>query len=165
VALVERELAPHSAGSNVHIKGPEIVLRAEAGQALAMVVHELATNAAKYGALSARHGRISVQWRRMAENGSGGALAFDWLETGGPAVVASPRSGYGTSIIRDLIPYELGGVVDLKLAPEGVRCRLEIPASWLSRADRSRRPRSGTVPTPAPSADGARSDLALSGDD
>jgi len=117
------------------------------------VVHELATNAAKYGALSARAGCVSVRWQRLAANGTRGALQLDWLETGGPEVVAPPRSGYGASVIRDLIPYELGGTVDLKLPPEGVRCRLEIPATWLSAADRPRALRNGTS-AGAPSADG-----------
>ena len=154
-ALVERELAPHSAGNNVRIEGPEVVLKAEAGQALAMVVHELVTNAAKYGALSAQHGRVSVRWKRVAQNGSRGALALDWVETGGPAVAASPRAGYGTSIIRDLLPYELGGTVALQLAREGVRCRLEIPAVWLSSVDGPRPLRNGSPPAPPSSADRA----------
>ncbi len=142
--LVERELAPHSDGSNVEIEGPEVVLRAEVGQALAMVLHELATNAAKYGALSARQGSVAVHWRRTTEHGSGGVLVLDWVETGGPAVTGRPRAGYGTSIIRDLIPYEFGGTVELELAPEGARCRLEIPAAWVSRgAERPRPLRNG----------------------
>ena len=56
---------------------------------------------------------------------------FEWQEIGGPPVVALGKSSYGTSTIRDLIPYEFGGTVDLVLAPEGVRCRLELPADWL----------------------------------
>ncbi|HEU5321697.1 MAG TPA: sensor histidine kinase, partial [Methylomirabilota bacterium] len=148
--LVGRELAPHSNGHNVRIEGPEVVLRAEVGQALAMVLHELATNAAKYGALSAQNGSVSVHWRRMAENGSGGVLALDWLETGGPAVLAVPRAGYGTSIIRDLIPYEFGGAVDLELTAEGARCRLEVPAAWVGRgAHRARTPPSRPHAPPA----------------
>jgi PAS domain S-box-containing protein len=134
--LVERELAPYASGNNVRIEGPQIVLKAEAGQALAMVVHELATNAAKYGALSTREGCVAVRWQRLPANGWGGVLALDWQETGGPAVVSPTRAGYGASVIRDLIPYELEGTVDLKLVREGVRCRLEIPATWLSIGDR-----------------------------
>jgi PAS domain S-box-containing protein len=160
--LIERELAPHADGSNVSLEGPEVVLRAEVGQALAMVLHELATNAAKYGALSAQQGSVAVRWRCMGgngpgngpedgpENGSGGVLVLDWVETGGPAVTAPPRSGYGTSIIRDLIPYEFGGTVDLDLAPEGARCRLEIPAAWVSlSAERTRPWRPGAGPASA----------------
>jgi two-component sensor histidine kinase len=58
------------------------------------------------------------------------------VESGGPPVAAGVRAGYGTSVIRDLIPYELDGTVDLDLAPEGVRCRLRIPARWLECAAR-----------------------------
>jgi two-component sensor histidine kinase len=146
--LIERELEPYATGSNVDIGGPDVMLKAEAGQALAMVVHELATNAAKYGALSDRRGRVSVRWRHLAGNGAGAQLALDWVETDGPAVVPSSRVGYGTSVIRDLIPYELGGSVDLKLAPEGVRCRLRIPATWLSAIDRTGPPRDAADAAP-----------------
>ena len=58
-------------------------------------------------------------------------LVFEWQEIGGPPVVAFGKSSYGTSIIRDLLPYEFGGTVDLSLAPDGVRCRLQLPADWL----------------------------------
>jgi PAS domain S-box-containing protein len=130
--LIARELAPYAAGANAEAGGPAVVLMAEAGQALAMVVHELVTNAAKYGALSVQQGRVSVRWRLVPENGSGAHLALDWQEAGGPAVLPSTRMGYGTSVIRDLIPYELGGTADLAFPPEGVRCRLQVPARWLN---------------------------------
>jgi hypothetical protein len=61
-------------------------------------------------------------------------LAIEWQEIGGPPVSAPSASGYGTSIIRDLIPYEFGGAVDLVFALEGVRCRVELPADWLGDA-------------------------------
>jgi two-component sensor histidine kinase len=60
---------------------------------------------------------------------------FNWQETGGPPIVALGKSSYGMSTIRDLIPYELGGTVDLVPAPEGVRCRLVLPADWLGNDD------------------------------
>jgi two-component sensor histidine kinase len=63
-------------------------------------------------------------------------LLLDWKETGGPPIPASISPGYGTSVIKELIPYELGGAVDLVFAPEGVRCRLEIPQKWLKDANR-----------------------------
>ena len=130
--LVRREIAPYATPNNTEINGPDITLRAEAGQALAMVLHELATNAAKYGALSAKHGRVSVRWDRQLNGQSRSYLVLDWRETGGPPVVDAGNSGYGTSTIRDLLAYEFGGTVDLVFAPEGVQCRLELPADWLS---------------------------------
>ena len=129
--LVRRELAPYATRNNTEINGPDISLKPEAGQAMAMVLHELATNAAKYGALSTKNGRVSIRWDRHLNGHPRSHLVFEWQEIGGPPVVALGKSSYGTSTIRDLIPYEFGGTVDLVLAPEGVRCRLELPADWL----------------------------------
>ena len=97
-----------------------------------MVLHELTANAAKYGALSNDHGRVVVRWRRPSRGPSRGKLVLEWRETGGPRVVAPKATRYGTSVIRNLVPYELGGTVDYMLAPEGIRCKFEIPARWLS---------------------------------
>jgi len=130
--LVDRELAPYATGSNTQIEGPDVILSADAGQAIAMVFHELATNAAKFGALSTARGRVCVRWSQKRNGHAHSLLSVHWEERGGPNVMPQTRSGYGTSVIRDLIPYELGGAVDLVHAPEGVRCRLEIPAHWLS---------------------------------
>jgi two-component sensor histidine kinase len=114
------------------IEGPEVDLAAEATQTLAMVLHELATNAAKYGSLSNSHGRVAIRWRRPSRGRSKGKLVLEWRETGGPQITAPNATGYGTSVIRNLIPYELGGAVDYQLARGGARCRLEIPGQWLS---------------------------------
>ena len=129
--LVRRELAPYATRYNTEINGPDILLEPEAGQAMALVLHELATNAAKYGALSTKAGRVSIRWDRDLNGHPRPHLVFKWQEIGGPPVVALGKSSYGTSTIRDLIPYEFGGTVDLVLAPEGVQCRLELPADWL----------------------------------
>jgi PAS domain S-box-containing protein len=136
--LVCSELAFCTKDESALIEGPAVDLAAEATQPVAMVLHELVTNAAKYGALSNGDGRVSVSWRRQPNGGSGGNLVLEWRETGGPPVVAPNTPGYGTSVIRDLIPYELGGSVDFVLAPEGARCRLEIPAKWVSGSSRGR---------------------------
>jgi len=130
--LIQRELAPYATPRNVDINGPEIVLQAEAGQAMAMVLHELATNAAKYGALSTGNGRVSIRWDQRPNGHSRSHLVFEWQEIGGPPVEGSGKPSYGTTTICDLIPYEFGGTVDLVLASDGVRCRLELPADWLS---------------------------------
>ena len=131
--LVRRELAPYAVRNNTKVSGPEIMLRAEAGPAMAMVLHELATNAAKYGALSTKGGCVSVRWGRRL-NGYPPRLVLEWREIGGPRVIAPGNPSYGTSTIRDLIPYEFGGTVDLVFAQEGVQCRLELPTGWLSNA-------------------------------
>ena len=128
---VRRELAPYATPDNTEISGPGILLKPEAGQAMAMVLHGLATNAAKYGALSTKDGRVSIRWDRLLNGHARSHLVFEWQEIGGPPVVALGKSSYGTSTIRDLIPYELGGTVDLVPAPEGVRCRVELPVDWL----------------------------------
>jgi PAS domain S-box-containing protein len=134
--LVRQEVAPCAAALNTMVEGPDIVLAADAAQPVEFVLHELVTNAAKYGALSSSMGHVSVQWHKRANAHVPETLVLDWKETGGPPVPASISPGYGTSVIKDLIPYELGGVVDLVFAPEGVRCRLEIPRKWLNNADR-----------------------------
>jgi len=132
--LVQQELAPFAA-LNAVVEGPDIVLVADAAQPVELVLHELVTNAAKYGALSSPKGNVSVRWHLRAIGHDPEALVLDWQETGGPLVPASISAGYGTSVIKELIPYELGGVVHLVFAPEGVRCRLEIPRNWLNDPD------------------------------
>jgi PAS domain S-box-containing protein len=129
--LVERELSPYRTRNNTDIGGPEVVLSPEAAQAVSMVLHELTTNAAKHGALSTDHGRVSVRWERVPAG-----LRMAWQEAGGPRVRTPERCGYGTEVIRDLIPYELDGSVDLIFAPEGVRCDINIPAAELSGGQR-----------------------------
>ena len=122
------------AHNNTHIDGPDVLLTPEAGQAVGMVLHELATNAAKYGALSVRTGRVSVQWSWSQNQGAGDGLVIKWQETGGPDVKAPGKFGYGTSVINDLIPYELGGKTDCEFLGTGVCCRLDIPATWAIRS-------------------------------
>ena len=122
--LVRCELAPWVGEGNAVVEGGDVALTADATQSLAMVLHELVTNAAKYGALSTPGGHVRVRWERQQQNGDSSAgLIVEWQEVNGPTVVAPRRLGYGTSVIEDLIPYELGGAVDLAFAADGVRCR------------------------------------------
>jgi PAS domain S-box-containing protein len=125
--IVHRELAPYATGSNTNVDGAHIVLSAEASQAMAMVLHELVTNAAKYGAVSIPGGRVSVRWSREKDATGSDRLLIHWEETGGPLVEAPRHCGYGTSVVRDLIPYEIGGTVDLVFAADGVRCKIGVP--------------------------------------
>jgi PAS domain S-box-containing protein len=124
--LVRHQLAPYATEANMTVSGPDVMLTAAATQAVAMVLHELVTNAAKYGALSSPNGRVSVHWDPLS-GGDTATLAIAWRETGGPRIAPSVQLGYGTSLIRDLIPHELGGTVDLVMGPDGVRCTIVIP--------------------------------------
>jgi PAS domain S-box-containing protein len=130
--LVRRQLAPNGTEANTTLGGPNITLPVAVTQTLAMVLHELATNAAKYGALSTPHGRVEVNWNREpAEDAAN--LSIAWCEVGGPAVATSPDCRYGVSIIRDLIPQELGGSVDLAFASSGLCCKMKIPLELTTR--------------------------------
>jgi PAS domain S-box-containing protein len=126
-ALVHNQLAPYAAEANITLRGTELMLTPVAIQAMGMVLHELATNAAKYGALSVSTGKVSVSWDRRQEGSDAANLILVWREFGGPRIAAQVKSGYGTRLIRELVPYELGGTVDLVFAPEGVSCRIEFP--------------------------------------
>jgi two-component sensor histidine kinase len=124
--LVLTELAPYATDTNVKITGTDVMLSSAETQALAKVLHELATNAAKYGALSSAGGEVSVSWDRNP-NGQKATLIMEWRELGGPPVASRIQSSYGTDLIRGLIPHELGGRVDLAFPKEGVNCRIEFP--------------------------------------
>ncbi len=124
--LVLRELAPYATDTNVKINGTYVMLSSAETQALAKVLHELATNAAKYGALSVACGEVLVSWDRKP-NGQKANLILEWRELGGPPVASKIQTSYGTDLIRNLIPHELGGTVDLAFVKEGVNCRIEFP--------------------------------------
>jgi PAS domain S-box-containing protein len=125
-ALIRAELAPYMTGANVKISGIDVMLTSAETQALGRVLHELATNAAKYGALSTPGGQVSVSWERRP-TGPAATLILEWRELGGPPAASEVQSSYGTNLIRNLIPHELGGTVDLVFIAEGVNCRIEIP--------------------------------------
>jgi PAS domain S-box-containing protein len=125
--IVRLQLAPYATKANTATCGPDIALNAVAVEALAMVLHELVTNASKHGALSIPEGRVSVSWSSRSNGGAAKVLNIVWRETGGPTVEAPLQEGYGTSLIGSLIPHELGGTVDLAFSSEGVSCTIEIP--------------------------------------
>jgi len=126
-ALVHTQLAPYANSINVSIAGPSVLLTSAETQAIAMVLHELVTNAAKYGALSNSNGRVSTSWELKSTGPAASTLKIVWRELGGPPVEREIRPGYGTSLIRDLVPHELGGRVDVAFASDGVCCTIEIP--------------------------------------
>ena len=129
--LVRHQLAPYATDANTATSGPDIALNAAATEALGMVLHELVTNAFKYGALSIPEGRVSVNWEYQNRDDTTLGLKVLWRERCGPAVSAPCKSGYGISLICELIPHELGGTVDLAFSSEGVSCTIEIPLKQL----------------------------------
>jgi two-component sensor histidine kinase len=124
--LIRCQLAPYTTDANTTISGPEVMLTAAQTQAVAMIIHELVTNAAKHGALSSPDGRVSVSWDPIGTDAAA-TLAITWRELGGAPIATPVPSGYGLGLIRNLIPHELAGTVDLKFLPEGACCKIEIP--------------------------------------
>jgi PAS domain S-box-containing protein len=127
IELVWRELAPYATRNNTEINGPEVVLHPEVGQAMTMILHELTTNAAKYGALSNNNGRVSIRWYRRPNAHARSVLVLEWNEIRGPPVVAPSRPSFGTNTICDLIPYEFGGRVDLRSPRRGSGAAWSFP--------------------------------------
>ncbi|WP_439548009.1 sensor histidine kinase [Falsiroseomonas sp.] len=131
-SMVEGEIAPFlvehgQRESRATLRGPAVVLPAAAAQPLTMLVHELATNAMKHGALSVESGRLLVSWRV-----EGQALHLDWVETGGPAILAPPlRTGFGTRVLDSTARGQLGGTMSLEWRATGLACRLTMPLDRL----------------------------------
>jgi two-component sensor histidine kinase len=117
--------------SQVSMNGPAVLLRPEAAQNLGLALHELATNAAKYGALSVPKGRISITWRKV-EAKTGAGIEIMWIEVGGPRVEKPQRRGFGTDVIKRNLSRALDADVDLSFPAAGVRCVILIPASHLT---------------------------------
>jgi len=107
----------------VRCDGPAVRLDPQRALAVAMILHELGTNATKYGALSEKAGVVDVRWREAA-----GCIELEWSESGGPPVTPPGRRGFGTRLIERLARADLKGTVDLGYAPEGVRCLLRFGA-------------------------------------
>lgn len=126
--LVRLEIGPYTTRSDARVttEGPDVFLKPEAAQSLGLALHELAENAAKYGALSNAGGQVVLTWRRLpAEDGDGVELV--WTESRGPSVRAPERRGFGSLVIERNLSRSLDAEVDLSFAPDGVRCRVVIP--------------------------------------
>src|SRR4249920_1097272 len=120
--LVDEELAPYSTGEQIKLSGPEIQLEPATAQTVALALHELVTNSAKYGALSTQLGRLSVGWDDHA-----GILKIIWVETGGPRVEKPASRGFGTRSVIASIESQLGGQAEFDWRPEGLVCCLSVP--------------------------------------
>jgi len=125
--LATAELQPYRSQhyERILMSGPNILLRPKAALAFGMTIHELASNAVKYGALSSS-GRVEIGWE-LSEAHSPQQLAFRWIESGGPKVGTPSTNGLGRRLIMELMEYELGATVSLTFDPAGVQCRVELP--------------------------------------
>ena len=120
--LVEAEISPYAIGARIKLEGPELQLGPATAQTLALAVHELITNSAKYGALSAHAGRLSIEWEVQAD-----ILQFIWEERDGPEVEQPIARGFGTRSVIASVESQLGGRADFDWRTEGLIYRLSVP--------------------------------------
>ena len=130
--LIQAQLAAYidDEGQRVSMSGPAIALKPEAAQTLGLALHELAANAARFGAFSADAGRVAISWERM-QRPHGEVLVLDWREEGGPPVKARRKRGFGAAAIERNLALALAADVSLDFDPVGVHCRIVIPAVHL----------------------------------
>jgi PAS domain S-box-containing protein len=129
--LVEQQLGEHADrfGEQIAIEGEDVMLKPEAVQNLGLALHELATNATKYGSLSEPRGQVSIKWQFCEEASK---LRLVWQERGGPEVSPPQRSGFGRAMIENVVGQALEGDVNLSFPPKGVRCVIVIPSAQVT---------------------------------
>ena len=134
--VIEEELRPFMAGdrANIRVEGPPVPLDPRGALALGMAIHELATNAAKYGALSVPEGDVAVMWS-VERRGDGEHLALDWTEQNGPPVATPVRQGFGTTLIERGLAHDLSGQARIEFNPGGVRA--SVRAVLRNEADKA----------------------------
>jgi light-regulated signal transduction histidine kinase (bacteriophytochrome)/CheY-like chemotaxis protein len=130
--LLREELNPYSNGHfAVSLSGSDVLLTPKSALSLSLAVHELATNAAKHGALQSPSGRVAVHWRRTEDGG----VALSWHEAGGPPVKAPSKFGFGTTLIERALAMETGGTADIQYLVTGVTCEIYLPLSSISQSE------------------------------
>ncbi|QWT19397.1 PAS domain-containing protein [Bacillus sp. NP157] len=133
-SVVDTTVAPHDPdGSRVSLAGPALMLTPESAVSVAMALHELLTNAIKYGALSVPAGRVRLHWSYVATRK---ALRIEWKETGGPAVATPAVRGFGTRFIERVLATQAGGTAQVVFAEDGVFCFFEAAARPIPQTDR-----------------------------
>jgi PAS domain S-box-containing protein len=130
--VIDDEIAPYRQGSreNIRLSGSDVRLKPKGAISLGMAFHELATNAAKHGALSAAEGTVDISWEMNLSNRQ---LFLTWTETGGPRVAPPERTGFGRVLLERGLSLDLQGKVQLDFAPSGLRCVIAVPAesTWV----------------------------------
>jgi PAS domain S-box-containing protein len=124
--LIRDELAPYQFGERIRSAGPTLMLPPATAQVMVLVLHELTTNAVKYGALAVPQGRLAVEWHLSD------SLALQWIEEGGPVSAPPQRRGFGTTVIENSIAQQLGGTVLFDWRPAGLACEIKVPAEQLT---------------------------------
>jgi PAS domain S-box-containing protein len=119
--LVAEEFAPYRSGNKIELKGPNVSLSPATAQGIALALHELATNAAKHGALSSIKGKVSLTWQLQPD-----ILTLNWVESGGPPIKTPSARSFGLKVIRASIEQQLGGKAAFDWNPKGLRCDLSI---------------------------------------
>jgi PAS domain S-box-containing protein len=127
--LVAEELAPYRTRDKVTIEGPDISLQPSTAQGLALALHELATNAAKHGALSSVKGKISLAWHLRQD-----ALVLNWAESGGPPITQPSARSFGLRVIRASVEQQLDGEATFDWDPTGLRCNFSIPRRDITKS-------------------------------
>jgi two-component sensor histidine kinase len=131
--VVEQTASPYNSNgvSRIDFTGPDVVVSREAGTTIALCLHELITNAIKYGALSHSDGKVEIAWAIANEDGPD--LSLNWVEVGGPRVLEPTRQGYGTRYVRSALRALFGAVPDIVFAPSGFRCSVSGRLSRVTR--------------------------------
>ena len=137
--LIRKQLAHFKGliGSRIELRGPSLLLSASAAQTLGMAIHELATNAGKYGALSVSEGRVAIGWGVEGDGAGGETFTISWREQGGPPVAPPSREGFGSTVIGALAESSLDAKVELDFLKTGLSWRLHCPAAGAIEGTRS----------------------------
>lgn len=124
-SVIEAELTPYSrdVGQMIEMRGPHVELAPNDALSLGLAIHELATNATKYGALSQPGGKLSIEWARLGDS----LARVSWREEGGPPVAAKRKRGFGMELIERIVANELRNPIEMHFDPAGVRCTLTVP--------------------------------------
>jgi len=134
-ALIEAQLGSHDHGQGrIRINGPNVLISPNDALSIGLALHELLTNAVRYGALSAESGHVDISW-----NIAGEAIQVHWEEHGGPDVTEPAKRGFGLNLIERALAQELGSPISIAFQPSGLRCQFTIPL----RPPRSFRLRNG----------------------
>ncbi|TAL76766.1 MAG: PAS domain S-box protein [Beijerinckiaceae bacterium] len=135
VQLIRSQLQHYSElfGVRIHLEGPDLILKPEAAQNIGIALHELSTNAAKFGALSVDQGTITISWSLVMDENNERRVHMRWEERNGPPVVAPGHKGFGRMVMDRIIGQALGGVSEAQFAPDGVCWSLDVPAASVIR--------------------------------